>query len=138
MDLQLSNATSKLDFIANGLFEKNTPVIFSLILSIMITFLGPPLLFAIIWFERFGSDKKRTILNMFVNMNCWNCIALVILGLLPEIAIYSTGPLPPIFCYILTSLNERGRAKRKVNKKLFWGTVNVYWLLTFTWTTVTL
>ena len=106
MDLQLSNSTSELYFISNDLFENQTLLIFSLILSTLITFLGPPLLLAIIWFERFGSDKKRTILNMFVNMNCWNCIALVLLGQVPEIVIYSAGPLPPMLCNIHSVIRE--------------------------------
>ena len=43
---------------------------------------------------------------MFVNMICWNCIALIILGQVPEIFIYSTGPLPPMFCYIHSVIRE--------------------------------
>ena len=61
---------------------------------------------SIIWFERFGSDKKRTILNMFVNMNCWTCIALVLLGQVPKIHIYTVGPLPHIFCYIHSVIRQ--------------------------------
>jgi hypothetical protein len=33
----------------------------------------PGLLF-VIWFERFGSDKKRTLLNKLVASNCWNAV----------------------------------------------------------------
>ena len=106
MDLKFSNDSSKLDVTASDLKETNTPLVLSLVLSVLVVIFSPPLLFAIIWFERFGSDKKRTILNMFVNMNCWNCIALVMLGLLPEIVIYSTGPLPPFFCYIHTVIKQ--------------------------------
>ena len=106
MDLKFSNDSSKLDVTASDLKETNTPLVLSLVLSVLVVIFSPPLLFAIIWFERFGSDKKRTILNMFVNMNCWNCIALVILGQVPEIVIYSIGPLPPMFCYIHSVIRE--------------------------------
>ena len=34
----------------------------------------PVLLFNIIWFERFASDKKRTLVNMMVSATCWTLI----------------------------------------------------------------
>ena len=43
----------------------------SLFISITVLILGPPMLFSIVWFENFGSDKKRTFLNRLVAMNCW-------------------------------------------------------------------
>ena len=106
MDLKFSNDSSKLDVTASDLKETNTPLVLSLVLSVLVVIFSPPLLFAIIWFERFGSDEKRTILNMLVSMNCWNCIALVTLGQVPEIVIYSAGPLPPVFCYIHAVIRE--------------------------------
>ena len=35
--------------------------------------IGPPFLFGIIWFERFGSNLKRTFLNKMVSALCWTC-----------------------------------------------------------------
>ena len=43
----------------------------SLYISIIVLIVGPPMLFSIVWFENFGSDKKRTLLNRLVAMNCW-------------------------------------------------------------------
>ena len=34
----------------------------------------PVLLLNIIWFERFASDKKRTLVNMMVSACCWTLI----------------------------------------------------------------
>ena len=106
MDLVFFNSSFKLNFIAIDVSEKNTELVFSLILTTLVAIFGPPLLFAIIWFERFGGDKKRTLLNMFVNMNCWTCIASVILGQVPQIVIYTFGPLPHIFCNIFTVIRH--------------------------------
>ena len=33
-----------------------------------------PMFYSIIWYERFGSDKKRTIINQLVSEICWNAI----------------------------------------------------------------
>ena len=56
----------------------------SLFISITVLILGPPMLFTIVWFENFGSDKKRTFLNRLVAMNCWtgNKTRLLFLNLL--------------------------------------------------------
>ena len=56
----------------------------SLFISIAVLILGPPMLFTIVWFENFGSDKKRTFLNRLVAMNCWtgNKTRLLFLNLL--------------------------------------------------------
>ena len=43
----------------------------SLFISITVLILGPPMLFSIVWFENFRSDKRRTFLNRLVAMNCW-------------------------------------------------------------------
>ncbi len=106
MGLLILNQTLKLDFITMDVSEKNTALVFSLILAILVTIFGPPLIFGIIWFERFGSDKKRTLLNMFVNMNCWTTIAFILLGQLPKIVIYTVGPLQHSFCYIHTVVRQ--------------------------------
>ena len=102
MDLVLGNVSSNLEFTQIDLSVKNPLLIISLLLSVLVTIFGPPLLFAVIWFERFGSDKKRTLLNMLVNMNCWTGIAFLILGQVPVIIIYTFGPLPVMFCLLHT------------------------------------
>ena len=100
MDLKLANVSLKSNFIEIDFSVKNPLLIFSLLLSVLVAILGPPLLFAVIWFERFGDDKKRTLLNMFVNMTCWTGIGFIILGQVPEIIIYTSGPLPLLFCQL--------------------------------------
>ena len=106
MDLVFLNASQKINFISIDISEKNVPLVFSLIVSTLVVIFAPPLLFAIIWFERFGSDKKRTLLNMFVYMNCWTIIVFSLLGQVPEIVIYTFGPLPHTFCYIHTLVRQ--------------------------------
>ena len=54
-------------FLLENKFERRV----ALCISITVLIAGPPMLFSIVWFENFGSDKKRTLLNRLVAMNCW-------------------------------------------------------------------
>ena len=102
MNSTFGNVSLKSELTEIDMSVKNPLLIISLLLSVLVAILGPPLLFAVIWFERFGSDKKRTLLNMLVNMKCWTAIAFIVLGQVPEIIIYTFGPLPVKFCYLHT------------------------------------
>ena len=55
--------------------DQNPERITCLVISCLGIILGPLVLYSIIWFERFGSDKKRTLLNMIFSMTCWIFIA---------------------------------------------------------------
>ncbi len=46
----------------NNIF-KNVSIVFAIVSA----FTGPALLYGIIWFEKFGSDIKRTLLNRLVS-----------------------------------------------------------------------
>ena len=94
-----STSSHKSDFF-HFLIENNLERGISLTISILAVILGAPLLMCIIWFERFGSDKKRTLLNRLVAMNCWAVIEFLLLSQIPEIIRYFFGPLPEFFCYL--------------------------------------
>jgi hypothetical protein len=72
--------------------------IFSLVFATTCVVVAPPLLYSVIWFEKFGSDKKRTLINKLVAMNCLNTILILTLVQLPEIVRFTYGPLPRIIC----------------------------------------
>ena len=65
-----SNSTKDYDFF-EWLFECRASLLFFVILA----YVGIPvailLLYSIIWFEHFGSDLKRTIINRMVTHVCW-------------------------------------------------------------------
>ena len=51
---------------------KDYPVSMISITSLIIqVFVVPSLLHGIIWYERVGSDMKRTLIGMMVSANCW-------------------------------------------------------------------
>jgi len=62
--------------------------------------LGPPFLYSIVWFEKYGSDEKRTLLNRLVSKNCLNGISFLILTQIPEVVRYTYGPLPDLICRV--------------------------------------
>ncbi len=78
--------------------EQNTARITCLIISCLGIIFGPIVLYSIIWFERFGSDKKRTLLNMLFSMTCWTALIFIICIQIPDTFRYIYGPLPSLVC----------------------------------------
>ena len=57
------------------------------------------LAYGIIWFERFGTDQKRTIRNKFVSQSLWVVVVILPMIILSDIFRYTLGPLPAHFCF---------------------------------------
>ena len=77
-------------------WSKNVGVAFSVVSCLTI----PCLLYSIIWFERFGSDKKRTLLNRIVSLGCWSAIEYLLCIQTFETVRYVFGPMPETFCFL--------------------------------------
>ena len=80
------------------LTENNFPRILCLGISCSTILFGIPFLLSIIWFERFGLDKTRTIINMLVARVSLTKINFLLLVQVPEIVRYTYGPLPDWVC----------------------------------------
>jgi len=52
-------------------------------LSFLLSLTALPLLFGIIWYERFGTDSKRTLMNQLVSSICWHLIFSIVFLQLP-------------------------------------------------------
>ena len=74
-------------------------IIIGVILSSVSICIIIPVLYSIIWYEKFGSDNKRTVLNKLAGSVCWYTILLHVLIQIPELIRYCLGPLPSPFCY---------------------------------------
>ena len=72
----------------------------ALTLSCIFTAVGPFALYSIIWFEKFGSDKKRTLMNMLFSMVMWTWIVFILVVQVIEIARYIVGPMPGMICIL--------------------------------------
>ena len=82
----------------SGIFEnrleKNISVIFSAVGGSILM----ALVYGIIWFEHFGSDLKRTLLNKLVSSLCWSCMEWFFIIQVLDMVRYVFGPLPPWLC----------------------------------------
>ena len=82
------------------LFENRPSKIIGVISTWLSILVYIPLLYSIIYFENFASDKKRTILNKLVSSICWCGIHYQVFCQVPEMIRYCFGPLPPFICYL--------------------------------------
>ena len=73
---------------------------FGIALSICNLFALTPFLYTIIWYERFGSDHPRTLINQLVASTCWNGIVHNILVIPMSIFNDLQGPMSFSFCQI--------------------------------------
>ena len=84
----------------DGLFENRPIKTVGVFLSVASSLLYILIFYSIIWYENFGSDKKRTILNKLVSSIC-TCAILWFLIVQPiEMMRYVFGPLPQWICTI--------------------------------------
>ena len=59
----------------------------------------PFLLYSIIWYDKFGSDKCRTFLNMITSSICWLFIEYLLTIQSTEAIRFIWGPMPEVFCF---------------------------------------
>ena len=68
----------------------------SVILSIIAGLILLPAMYGIIWYERYGTDLKRILLNMLVSSMSWAGVVWYALLQPIEILRYTYGPLPEV------------------------------------------
>ena len=73
----------------------------SLMISGSVSLIIPIFLYSIIWFERYGSDKKRTILNIVTSYGTWTGIEYLTIIQSAEIIRYMTGSMPASLCFFV-------------------------------------
>ena len=82
------------------LFEEKTTKVISVVFATVGIIFLIPLTYGIIWYEHFGSDKKRTLLNKFVSSLCWAFMEWFLIIQIFEIVSYIVGPMPDFICLI--------------------------------------
>ena len=96
--MSLNTTTDKIDF--NIIFEdrplKNVGVISSLVVIVILFCL----LSGIIWFERYGSDLRRILINRLVSCICWCLLQGMIFLWLADVVLYFYRPFPLWICYL--------------------------------------
>ena len=82
------------------LFENHFSKIMSIIVTILLVILLTFANIAMIWYEKYGSDKKRTFINKMFASICWSITEFYILVQLTEAFLFCHGPLPHYLCFI--------------------------------------
>jgi hypothetical protein len=84
---------------------------FSKILAIIFATVSAPFiilaLWGIIWYERYGHDTQRTIINKLYSSLCWVGIEFIILVIFPDTVRYTLGPFPSFLCWKVFTLKPR-------------------------------
>ncbi len=84
----------------DGLFENRPEKIFSLMYSSVMAVVIVPLLYATIWHGRFGSDNKKTLVDLLASLLCWIAIFYSLVIQVIDILIHTVGPLPSCVCFL--------------------------------------
>ena len=77
-------------------------------LCLFLTVVNVLLLYSIIWFEHFGSDLKRTLINKFLVSACWLGIEFEIVLHGTNMIRYAIGPFPASVCIFRTIILYSG------------------------------
>jgi len=78
-------------------FHKTCLVVISVISSLLII----PAAFSLIWYEKFGSDNRRTLINKILSALCWNGMVFFSTCQLAYAVRFYFGPLPKLVCFWL-------------------------------------
>lgn len=83
-----------------GLMENRPSKVLALIFACCTNPLNVLLLYGIVWYEKYGTDNKRTLMNKLVASQCWNLIGLYVISQPVEILSFLMGRLPSQGCFI--------------------------------------
>ena len=95
----MNSSNESTDFYSK-VFEVNPFHICAVLISILCLIICPFFLYYIIWYERYGSDQKRTLINRFTSMSCWAIIQFIVIVHAIETARFTFGPLPAAICHL--------------------------------------
>ena len=105
-----------------------------LILSVIFSFLGLVILvlslYGIVWYERFGSDNKRTLINKLVSAQCWSTICYYCFCQMLDILRFITAAYPERACFFLVVIKNSIKAQILlfIDANLLSQYVFIFWL----------
>ena len=86
------------------IYTKDWSMIACLFASLINFVLITPLLYSIVWYEHYGTDYQRTLLNQLVSTTCWNGIIYNLFAIPAEVVLEIFGPFNKLFCHFLLVL----------------------------------
>ena len=100
MEKQFQSLNNSSDNLFDGVYEIRPSKVVGIIISVINIFLISPLLYFVIWYEKFGSNHNRSLINQFATSGCWTALAYCFLVQVPELLIALKGALGSPFCYL--------------------------------------
>jgi len=100
METQFYSMNSSSRNLFDGVYEIRPSKIVGIVISAINIFVISPLLYFVIWYEKFGSNHNRSLINQFATSGCWTALAYCFLIQVPELAIALKGALNSHFCYL--------------------------------------
>jgi hypothetical protein len=86
------------NFFFSILYQPNWSMALGILTSLLNIAIVTPMSCSIIWYERFGSDHRRTLLNQLISSVCWNIVLQNVINVPLEIILTIFGPLGKVFC----------------------------------------
>ena len=97
-----NNSSSCFELIDSENAAKTATITFSVLTSLVL----PPICYSVVWFEKFGTDSKRTLINMLVSSICWNGIVWCFTVQNLYSLRFAIGPLPTYVCFWFMMLKK--------------------------------
>jgi hypothetical protein len=86
--------------IFSGLFENRTSKTLVILLTVFIDLINLTLSYGIVWYEHYGIDRRRTLMNKLVASIHWTAMVAVPLSQISELPRYFLGPQSIGFCFL--------------------------------------
>jgi tryptophan-rich sensory protein len=77
----------------SDLYKPDWSMALAILASLINLVFVTPISYSITWYERYGSDHRRTLLNQLVSSICWNIVISNLTSLPLEIFLTIFGPL---------------------------------------------
>ncbi len=104
--MDFNNSSTSTTFYT-GLVEWDFIKVIYLIFHILLTFIGPGLLYSIVWYERYSSDIRcRTLMNQLLAHICILSIIDCLINRIPYISIIFIGPYSSTTCGYLSFMGR--------------------------------
>jgi hypothetical protein len=94
------SSVTRTDFFAS-LTEKSVVKSFCLTFAFLASWILPIFLWSIVWFEKHGTDNRRTLINKFASSGCWCAIEYFIFAQTLDNIRYIYGPLSKSLCFFI-------------------------------------
>ena len=94
------------DIFFSGLLENRASKWIAISFSSLVVICFSPLFYAIIWYEKFGNNNKRTLVDLLLYLLLQMSLFYLVIIKTLDIFTYAIGNLPHLFCYGHVLLKE--------------------------------